>query len=297
MTRIATWHNLTFFAVFAVALCESAFAGQYVKVSPDLELYYEEAGRGTPIVFIPLWTGTTAFQSKQLAHFSNRYRAITYDPRGQGRSTKTLDGNNYIQHGHDLKAFMDALRLKDVVLVGHSYGCQTSYAYVRAYGIANVKSFVCIDSPPKYVVDKDDDWGLLKHPNDMKGFHDGMTYDRLKTTREFVQSMITRKLTQQEIDWFVDEMLRTPGFVTVLLDYDASVADFTAEAKMIDGKIPVLNVVADPGYYDGWTATARTWLKKNAPNSRFVPLGLHMMQWEFPDKFNAAVDAFLSEVK
>jgi hypothetical protein len=46
-------------AVYAVVLgalfvlYSSASAGQYVRVSPDLELYYEEAGSGTPLIFIP----------------------------------------------------------------------------------------------------------------------------------------------------------------------------------------------------------------------------------------------------
>src|SRR5687767_4685372 len=95
----------------------SVSAGQYVRVSPDLELYYEEAGSGTPMIFIPGWVGTTEFRQQQMAQFSIRYRAISYDPRSQGRSSKTLENNNYTQHGADLKAFMDALNLKNVILV------------------------------------------------------------------------------------------------------------------------------------------------------------------------------------
>ncbi len=82
--------------------------------------------------------------------------------------------------------------------------------------------------------------------------------------------------------------------VMVLLDYDGNIADYTAEEKMIDGKIPVLNVLSDK---EGWTEPGKTWLAKNAPNSEVVVFGLHLMFWEFPDKFNAAVDAFLEKVK
>lgn len=49
-------------AVLAFALlagANNAFGGNYVRVSPDLEIYYEEAGSGRPIIFIPGWTGTT----------------------------------------------------------------------------------------------------------------------------------------------------------------------------------------------------------------------------------------------
>ena len=102
--------------------------GQYIRVSPDLELYYEEAGAGTPIIFIPGWAGTTEFYVHQMSYFAKNYRALTYDPRSQGRSSKTLENNHYAQHGKDLKAFMDALDLQDVTLVALSAGCFDVYA-------------------------------------------------------------------------------------------------------------------------------------------------------------------------
>ena len=101
-----------------VVLCSSVFAGQYVKVSPDLELYYEEDGVGTPLILIPGWQCTTEFLVHQIPHFSKNYRVLAYDPRGHGRSSKTLENNHYTQHGHDLKAFIDTLELNEVVLVG-----------------------------------------------------------------------------------------------------------------------------------------------------------------------------------
>lgn len=293
--RIVLW--ATFVLGTLIAFGGNAYAGQYVRVSPDLQLYYEKAGSGIPIIFIPGWTGTTKYLQQQMAHFSKSYQAISYDPRSQGRSSKTLENNNYTQHGADLRAFMEALNLNDVVLVGHSWGCHDAYAYFRAYGTSNVKAFVCIDSTPKAIIEKEGDWGTLNAASDLKAFHDGMTYDRLTTTRDFLQSMVTRPMTEKEKEWFVDELMKTPSYVAVLLDYDGSMADYSAEAKMIDGKIPVLNVLADPGWYEGWTESGKAWLAKNAPNSKVVAFGLHLMHWEFPDKFNAAIDTFLENAK
>jgi hypothetical protein len=145
--------------------------------------------------------------------------------------------------------------------------------------------------------DKDSDWGFIRHPNDMKLFETGMNHDRLKTTQEFVQSMITRPLHEGERDSLVAEMLRTPTYVALLLDYDGLLSDFTSEARMIDGKIPVLHVLANPGWYDGWTETGRAWLAVNAPNAKVAAFGQHMLQWELPDKFNAVVDEFLGGLK
>src|SRR5919109_4108731 len=86
-----------------------AFAGRYAHISDDVDLYYEESGEGTPLIFIPGWAMTTRFFFRQLEYFSGSkgFRAIVYDPRGQGRSTKTVENNNYMQRGRDLRALMD----------------------------------------------------------------------------------------------------------------------------------------------------------------------------------------------
>jgi non-heme chloroperoxidase len=276
-----------------LAFCGNAYADQYVRVSPDLELHYEEAGSGPPMVFIPGWTATTEYMRQQIDHFSNRYRAIVYDPRGQGRSSKTLENNNYSQHGTDLKAFIDALTLKDVILVAHSSGCHTTYAYFRAYGTENIKAFICIDMPPKLIIETEGDWGAIANlqvANELRAFNDSMINHRLSWSNDFQQSMVNRPLTTEETNWLVDVSLRTPTYVALLLFYDARMADYTAEAKIIDGKIPVLNVLADK---PDWTEPGKAWLAMNAPHSEVVVFGLHLMFWEFPDRFNAVVDEFL----
>jgi non-heme chloroperoxidase len=274
--------------------CGNAYAGGYVRVSPDLEIYYEEAGSGAPIVFIPGWTATTEYMRQQIDHFSERYRAIVYDPRSQGRSSKTLENNNYTQHGADLRALMEALGLEDVVLVGHSTGCKDAYAYFRAYGTDNVKAFVCIDEPPKPIIESEGDWGSIKAPADLRAEHDSIIYDRLIWAHDFQQSMVTRPLTEEENNWLVDVSMKTPTYVAISLFFDAAMADYTAEAKMIDGTIPVLNVLSD---LEGWSEQGTAWLAENAPNSEVEVFGLHLMFWEFPDRFNAVIDAFLETVQ
>jgi pimeloyl-ACP methyl ester carboxylesterase len=275
---------------------DGATAGEYVRVSPDLEIYYQEMGSGTPLIFNPGWTGTTESFSQQLPHFADRYRVITYDPRSHGRSSKTLENNTYTQHGADLRAFMEALELEEVILVAHSWGCLDAYAYFRAYGTEKVNAFVCIDMTPKYVATEEDDWSFLKKEDfeAIKGEMVGVASDRREMMRGFIGSMVTREVTDEEMSWLIDEVMKTPNHAAVELEVDGMFADYSAEAKMIDGKIPVLNVLSDA---DGWTEPAKAWLATNAPNSETFVLGLHLMFWEFPDQFNAALDAFLDEVK
>jgi hypothetical protein len=103
--------------------------GKFIEVEAGVELYYEEKGEGQPLIFIPGWTFTTELFSHQLEYFSKGYRAIVIDPRSQGRSSKPLHGNDYATHGADLARLVRALDLKDIVLVGWSFGCLQSWAY------------------------------------------------------------------------------------------------------------------------------------------------------------------------
>jgi non-heme chloroperoxidase len=44
--------------------------GAYLEVAPGVELYYEEHGAGSPLVFAPGWTFTTEVFEHQVAHFA-----------------------------------------------------------------------------------------------------------------------------------------------------------------------------------------------------------------------------------
>lgn len=288
-----------FFSIALLVLYDNATAGEYVRISPDLEVYYEEAGIGNTLIFIPGWCGTTEFFMKyQIPHFSKNYRVISYDPRSHGRSSKTLENNNYIQHGKDLRAFMEALELKNVILAGHSAGCYDIYAYVRAFGTDNVKACIFIDQPPKTgqwsgAVDQGqaDQWFI----SDTRDFINGTVYNRRGFMTTFIPTMFKREIPQDEFDWLVDQLLKTPTYVAALLAADIRCADYTVEAQMIDGKIPVLNVLSE--WFENWAESGQVWLTKNAPNSEILVLGKHMMFMEFRNEFNAAVDAFLTKIK
>ena len=90
--------------------------------------------------------------------FFPKYHVLAYDPRSQGRSTETLEGNDYTQHGKDLRAFMEALNLKDAVLVGWSNGCDDIWGYIRTYSTDNIGAFVCIDEMPRQIAAQKGDW-------------------------------------------------------------------------------------------------------------------------------------------
>ena len=51
-----------------------------------VKLHYEEAGGGTPIVFVHEFAGDSRSWEPQLRRFSRRYRTIAYNARSPSRS-------------------------------------------------------------------------------------------------------------------------------------------------------------------------------------------------------------------
>jgi pimeloyl-ACP methyl ester carboxylesterase len=89
-----------------------------------VKLYYEETGKGIPIVFIHEFAGDYRSWEPQVRHFSKYYRCITYNARGYPPSDVPDDGERYSQARarDDVRAILDALSIDKAHIVGLSMG-------------------------------------------------------------------------------------------------------------------------------------------------------------------------------
>ena len=89
----------------------------------DVEIYYEEHGKGRPMVFL----SETACDGEvwkiyQVEEFSKDHRVILHDYRGTGQSSKPSIDYTTQMFCDDLVALMDYLNADDAVVVGHEQG-------------------------------------------------------------------------------------------------------------------------------------------------------------------------------
>ena len=98
----------------------------------EVKLHYDIYGNGDhTIVFVPTWSLIHSRSWKaQVPYFSERFRVITYDPRGNGKSGRpaTADGYAMDKVIEDVMAVMDATGTSKAVLVGHSFSSAISFA-------------------------------------------------------------------------------------------------------------------------------------------------------------------------
>ena len=70
---------------------EEQFESKYFQTSDGVTLHYLEAGSGPTIVFVPGWTMPAEIWEHQLRYFSDAFRVVALDPRGQGLSEKASE--------------------------------------------------------------------------------------------------------------------------------------------------------------------------------------------------------------
>jgi non-heme chloroperoxidase len=112
-------------------------------------IYYKDWGGGQPVVFSHGWPLTADAWEDQMVHLaSHGFRAIGHDRRGHGRSSQPFGGNHMDQYADDLAELLDALDLRDAILVGHSTGGGEVARYVGRHGTARVAKLVLVGAVP-----------------------------------------------------------------------------------------------------------------------------------------------------
>ncbi|MFZ0065902.1 MAG: alpha/beta hydrolase [Pseudolabrys sp.] len=100
----------------------------HITARDGTRLYCEEAGSGSPIIFVHEYAGDYRTWEMQMRFFSRAHRCITYSQRGYPPSDVPKDGARYSQDiaRDDVLAVMDALKVDKAHVVGHSMGAYTA---------------------------------------------------------------------------------------------------------------------------------------------------------------------------
>ena len=96
----------------------------YAQGPGGVRLYYEEAGEGSPIVFVHEFGGTYRSWEPQLRAYARRHRCITFAARGYPPSDvpENVDAYSQTLAVQDIAAVMDAAGIERAHVVGLSMG-------------------------------------------------------------------------------------------------------------------------------------------------------------------------------
>jgi non-heme chloroperoxidase len=265
----------------------------------DIEIYYEDHGSGQPVVLIhgyPLDGHSWERQERVLLEAG--YRVIAYDRRGWGRSSRSVVGHDYDTFAADLKALLDQLDLRDVVLIGFSMGSGEVTRYLGSYGSDRVSKAVLMGAIPPFLLKTDDNpEGVPGEVFD--GLKDAIVKDRYAYFKTWfddfynVDVLAGTRISDQA--WQASFNVACMGSAhSTYACVDTWLTDFRDDLPKID--VPTLVVHGTADRILPFSATAER-LPDLIDDVRLVPVegGPHNIAWTHPEVVNPALLEFLAD--
>jgi non-heme chloroperoxidase len=218
----------------------------YITTKSGTTLFYKDWGHGRPMVFLHAWAMSSAIWEYNMLHFESLgYRCIAFDRRGHGRSDDPCKGFDFDTLAGDIDDVLEALDLRDIILVAHSMGGAEALRYVSRFnGKGRVAKLILLAAPeclarsadnPDGVDPELSEMGLREIAEDFTKWIDENTYPFYLADKFEVSDGIVR--------WSIDMMMHTSLQVAINCRRAIFYADLRPDARRIN--IPTLVIHGD----------------------------------------------------
>jgi len=264
-----------------------------VKIN-NIDLYYEQQGRGEAVIFLHGYTGSREDWVNQVNAASRNYMTIGVDHRGHGQTEAPKEEKDYSIKifSEDVYALIKHLGVKQCCLVGHSMGGFMSLQFVLDHPDL-VKALVLVDTSSgdferapgfEELRAKLDELAReegLEAAFQYDAAHNPMRIERFKKHPD-LREITRRKVLNTSVDGYI-YVARTFGKWPPVTD------------RLNEIKVPTMIFLGEED--TGFIKASQT-LKKSIANSELmiIPGVGHSPHEEAPDRFNQVFMDFLSKV-
>lgn len=247
------------------------------------ELYYEVSGNpGAPwLVLGHSLASSACMWDPQIAAFKDRYRVLSYDMRGHGRSAVPSGPYSLEMLADDVLGLMNELKIERCSYVGLSVGGMIG----QTLALRQTKYF------EKMVLA---DTGHTQPPEAIEQWKDRIRLAQAQGMQALVPSTMER--------WFTAEFRESPAAkriadiiaATPVAGYVGcaqAIMELNTTARLKEITIPVLAIAGA----DDPSAAGTQAIAESVPGAKFVSIAqaAHLSNVEQPAKFNEAVREFL----
>ena len=238
--------------------------GKFVELN-GAKIYYEEYGKGEPLLLIHGNSGSIETMGNQIAYFKSKYRVIALDSRGQGKSELKTDSLTFVQMTKDTEALVNHLKLDSISIIGWSDG-----------GIVGLQMGISGKSKIKKIIAM----GANLRPDSTAIYSWATKY--VQNFRKLIISKIKEKDTSE--NWNLLKQL------TGLLAYQPNIP--AKDLSKIKAKVLVI-----AGDRDVIRNEHTVEIFENIPKAQLcvMPGETHFAPASSPEVFNALANKFLSE--
>ena len=275
--------------LLAVLVCVSlgappfASAKQLTVPSADgIPLSCTIQGKGKPaLVFVHCWCCDKSYWKNQVPYFAKNYTVVTLDLGGHGDSGLGRADWTVESFGADVAAVVNALKLKHVILIGHSMGGEVNLEAARLLP-GTVLGLVGVDTYQ--------DFGIKTPPEQRDRYLAAFAADFSGVTTQFVRGMFPAGADSTLVSTVASDMAAGPAEVGIgamrsNMSYDPAPA-------LKDLRIPIRCINADrwPTNVEGNRKLAYSF------DVKFMPGRGHFVQLEDPDTFNRLLEETIREI-
>jgi len=251
------------------------------KLNRDgVEIFYEVHGQGTPVLLSHGYSATSQMWAGQVAALSKDHQLITWDMRGHGQSDYPADQGAYSEAATvaDMAAILDAVGAKQAVIGGLSLGGYMTLAFHLAHP-DRCLALLIIDTGPGYRKDEP---------------REGWNANALRTATRYETEGLAA-LGTRSAETRVAAHRNAEGLAKaargMLAQKDARVIDSLPHIA-----VPSIVIV---GANDTPFLAASDYMAAKIPGAKkaVIPNAGHAANIDQPEAFNAAVLAFLADLK
>lgn len=247
---------------------------------------YTVYSKGEPtLVFVHGWSCDSRYWRMQVAQFSKKYSVVTLDLAGHGHSGFKRKEYTMQAYAQDIKAVVEALGCRRVILIGHSMAgeivCEAALLMPeRVIGIIGVDTLQNVE----YTLDS----AILD--KEIKGLQDDFSAKMSSSFREMISPSMPRALA----DWIVNDVCQAPPEVAISTFREVMGLYISGRVKepFHRLKIPVRCINADL-----WPTDVEANRRHMASFEVRIMKGAgHFLMLERPAEFNRLLEETIQEI-
>ncbi len=267
--------------------------GYYVEVEEGVKLFVEDVNPegATTLLFVHGWPATHRLFEYQFNVLPGMgYRCIGIDLRGYGHSDKPWTGYSYDRLSDDLRAVVEALKLKRFVLIAHSVGGAISLRYMGRHDGYGVQKLILLAAAgPSFTQRPDFPYGLPKE--EVTKLIQDTEDNRPQMLNQLNNLFFFQNTTPPFADWFFQLGLLAAGYSTV-----AVLQSLRDETLFADVKKITVPTLLFQGVHDRIVLPQLgEQLHRLIDGSELVKLedSGHGLFWEQKDEVNEKISSFI----
>lgn len=273
LLRIGRTHLVTLLLLSSVLVARPALAANV----DGANVHWTSKGSGPAIIFVHGWTCDESSWEGQVPAFSQRYRVITLDLPGHGKSDLPKGGMFSMElFARAVEAVRSEAKVERAVLVGHSMGTPVIRVYATMYP-QRVAGLVLVDGLVQLA-------GAPAIPRLPMVGNEGM-----QAREKMVRSMFGPATTPKLQEHILKMMLGTKEATA-----QGAMAATWEQPWVKNDPITVPTL----GVYAARPLASRDAINRIFPKVEYheIPGSAHFLMMEKPDEFNQLLTAFLRKV-